>query len=454
MKTKSMILAAVPLLLAITATAVSAQTSTPAPGGLDPYNAIAESVLWSFAGLPDDGANPTASLIADKSGNLYSTTQFGGANGDGTVFELSPPYGKSSTWSERVLYSFGATSDDGQNPGIQAALIADKWGNLYGTTAHGGADGFGTVFELNPPSGKSKAWSERVLYSFAGSPDDGAGPQAALLADQRGNFYGTTAGGGTNSCQFSTPGCGTVFELSPPYGTSTQWSEQVLYSFGATSDDGAGSSATLIADQRGDLYGTTEGGGADGFGTVFELNPPSGKSKSWSEQVLHSFGATSDDGASPIAGLLADKEGNLYGTTIAGFKFPGTVFEVSPPYGKSGVWSERVLWQFNPASGDGAEPQAGLIADQLGNLYGTTTSGGTVGFGTVFELSPPYGKSTQWSEQLLWSFAGSPDDGADPFAALLADQRGNFYGTTVAGGGGSCPGNPSGCGTVFELSLP
>jgi uncharacterized repeat protein (TIGR03803 family) len=446
MKTKSMIWMAAPLLvLTITAVTAKAQTSAPAP--------VSESLLWSFAGSPDDGNFPASTLIADQRGNLYGTTEVGGANGDGTVFELSPPVGKSSQWSEQVLWSFGS-SDDGAIS--DASLIADKMGNLYGTTARGGASsncsgGCGTVFELSPPYGKSSTWSERVLYSFAGSPNDGAVPVASLIADEAGNLYSTTVNGGAN-------GKGTIFELSPPYGKSKSWSERVLYNFGATSDDGVFPEASLIADKSGNLYGTTVEGGAnsgcdEGCGTAFELSPPYGKSMQWSERVLWSFGANSEDGENPEASLIADKWGNLYGTTFTSIAVgDGIAFELSPPYGQSTQWSEQVLWHFGVTTDDGNEPTASLIADKLGNLYSTTGGGGASsncsgGCGTVFELSPPYGKSAAWSEQVLWSFAGSPDDGAFPVAGLLADQRGNFYGTTGFGGA-------DGDGAVFELSLP
>ena len=288
--------------------------------------------------------------------------------------------------SERVLWDFGAASDD-DGVGPQAGLIADKSGNLYGTTRIGGANGDGTVFELSPPAGRSTQWSESVLYSFGAASDDGAQPGGGLIADKRGNFYSTTSNGGANAD-------GTVFELSPPTGESTQWSESILYSFGATDDDGTNPLAGLLADQAGNLYSTTFMGGANSDGTVFELRPPTGKSTQWSESVLLSF--SGDDGAYPVASLIADTLGNLYSTTLlGGANFAGAVFELSPPPGKSNQWSESVLHSFSsPGSGDGFFPLSDLIVDQWGNLYGTTSYGGLTtaqggnGAGTVFELSP------------------------------------------------------------------
>ena len=423
--------------------------------------AVSESVLWSFGATSDDGVGPSAGLIADKWGNLYGTTPFGGANGShtfpagpgpGTVFELTPPTGQQTQWSESVLWSFGATSDDGQGP--SGGLIADKWGNLYGTTASGGANFLraGTVFELTPPTGQQTQWSESVLWSFGATSDDGRRPSGGLIADKRGNLYGTTAEGGANALLRA----GTVFELSPPHGKQTQWSESVLWSFGA-SGDGQSPVAGLIADKWGNLYGTTELGGENGIdvgggpgvgsgdGTVFELSPPAGQQTQWFEKVLWSFGA-SGDGLQPFAGLIADKWGNLYGTTpFGGANVPGgTVFELSPSTGQQTQWRERVLWSFG--FGDGFQPVAGLLADKWGNLYGTTFLGGASDLGTVFELSPPAGQQTQWLEKVLWSF-GASGDGLFPGASLISNEWGDLYGTTAGGGA-------NGSGTVFKLRLP
>ena len=315
-----------------------------------------------------------------------------------------------------------------------------------------------------------EAVSQSVLWSFAGSSDDGENPEAGLLADKWGNFYGTTWFGGAEigpSCYVGSLGCGTVFEISPPAAGQTQWSERVLWSFGSLGD-GAVPSASLIADRSGNLFGTTSEGGEciaqAGCGTVFELSPPAAGQTQWSESVLWSFSLA--DGSDPLASLIMDKRGNLYGTTAGGGTIGfGTVFELSPPTAQQTQWNERVLWSFGVASDDGQQPQAGLIADKWGNLYGTTVGGGanangvgcaSSGCGTVFELSPPTGQQTQWSERVLWSF-GASGDGAFPAASLLlAEQGGSLYGTTAVGGANvnpdTCAGD--GCGTVFELSPP
>jgi uncharacterized repeat protein (TIGR03803 family) len=342
--------------------------------------AISESVLWNF-GAANDGAEPSASLIFDQRGNLYGTTDGGGTNRGGTVFELSPPTGNQTQWSEHVLWNFGADKD-GALP--LAGLIFDLRGNLYGTTDEGGTNNKGTVFELSPPTGNQTQWSEHVLWNF-GVDDDGAFPGASLIFDLRGNLYGTTNGGGTN-------GDGTVFELSPPTGIQRQWRERVLWNFFGAPDDGAFPTAGLIFDLRGDLYSTTFEGGTNSDGTVFELSPPTGIQRQWRERVLWNFGAP-DDGAFPRAGVIFDLRGNLYGTTDNGGtnNNDGTVFELSPPTGIQRQWSERVLWNFFGAPDDGSEPLAGLIFDLQGNLYGTTQFGGTNDAGTVFRLSAPPG---------------------------------------------------------------
>ncbi len=260
-----------------------------------------ESILHSFAGTPD-GEDPRSILVRDSAGNLYGTTQYGGTQGGfGTVFRLD------TKGQLTLLHSFSGTPD-GEDP--YSGLLRDAGGNLYGTTLYGGTGGgFGTVFKLNA---KGKL---TLLHSFAGTPD-GEDPQAGLLRDAAGNLYGTTQYGGTNG------GFGTVFKLSAK-GKLT-----LLHSFG-TIPDGQNPYARLIRDEAGNFYGTTFHGGTYGDGTVFKLDT-AGKLT-----VLHSFN-NSPDGANPIAGLILDKSGNLYGTASqggdlsCGFSGCGTVFEVTP----------------------------------------------------------------------------------------------------------------------------
>jgi uncharacterized repeat protein (TIGR03803 family) len=383
-----------------------------------------EKVLHSF-GSGADGKQPDyGGLILDGAGNLYGATEYGGAHGCGTVFELSPSEG--GGWTETVLHSFNNNGTDGWYP--LTGLIFDAAGNLYGTTLYG--QGYGAVFELSPSEGGG--WTEKVLYNFTGAYN---GRYAnGLTFDSAGNLYGTTSGGGLYCSLYG--GCGTVFELSPTGGGSV--TERVLHSFGSGTD-GSTPSAPLIFDAAGNLYGTTNAGGAaGGEGTVFELSPTGGGN--WTETVLYSFGPL-PDGAEPWTGALTfDSAGNLYGTTAAGgTNRDGTVFELSPTAG--GGWTEQVLHDFGNGT-DGFEPFGGLIIDAAGNLYGTTTQGGLEGEGTVFELAPSGGG---WTETLLYSFVNNGTDGTYPLAGLTFDSAGNLYGTTGLSG-------TNGYGTAFELT--
>jgi uncharacterized repeat protein (TIGR03803 family) len=237
------------------------------------------------------------------------------------------------------------------------------------------------------PAGALAAPTVTVLHFFTGNGD--AAPEGGLIADSNGNFFGTTSGTTSGGAPL-----GVVFELSPPGGRRREWTETVLHAFTGAGDGGY-PGAALIADSKGNLFGTTFAGGASGVGTVFELSPPATAGGAWTETVLYAFTGGSD-GGQPRAGLIADSNGNLFGTTYAGgASGVGTVFALSPPAIAGGAWTETVLSSFN--YGDGAFPFAGLIADSNGNLYGTTSYGGVscpdVGCGTVFELmdigSPP-----------------------------------------------------------------
>ncbi len=386
--------------------------------------AVTESVLWSFGGT-GDGAEPAAGLIMDSAGNLYGTASVGGVTiSGGTVFKITP------SGAESVLLAFDGTSAIGTNPalGVHPAggLIMDSSGNLYGTTNSGGAHGAGTVFKISPSG------TATVLHSFGAlNSGDGQYPMAGLIMDSAGNLYGTTNGGGTT-------GYGTVFKITPS-GT-----ESVLWSFDGTtsSADGYSPMAPLIMDSAGNLYGTTYSGGTSDGGTVFKITPSGTESILWSFS-FNGTGAGTGDGYDPVAGLTMDSAGNLYGTTLQGGAFnQGTVFKITP----SGT--ESVLWSFG-GPGDGSEPSAGLIMDSAGNLYGTTKYGGAYsnspnGGGTVFEITP------SGTESVLWSFGGTNTDGGEPLGGLIMDSSGSLYGTTLLGGAYSANGTQSG--TVFKLN--
>jgi uncharacterized repeat protein (TIGR03803 family) len=402
---------AVAVLLCLVAPSAEAQTVT---------------ALHSF-GSSGDGTSP-AGLIADSSGNLYGTTSGGGANNYGTVFEL---VNSSGTYSEKVLYSFTDSNGDGASP--EGSLIMDLSGNLYGTTYEGGINNGGIVFELINSSG---TYTEQILHSFNAQDGDGANPYAGLIMDSSGNLYGTTISGGT--------GGGIVFELINSSGTYT---EQILHSFSQSKSDGVSPYGGLIMDSSGNLYGTTFSGGTGGVGIVFELVNSSG---TYTEQVLYSFTGTNGDGAYPRGSLILDSLGNLYGTTQQGGVIgaggkggnggSGIVFEL---VNSSGTYTEQILHSFNPQNGDGALPLAGVIVDSSGNLYGTTNIGGAYSVGTVFELVNSAGS---YSESLLSSFGSSCNAGGSyPFGGLVMDSSGNLYGTTQGGGA-------NGAGVAFSLS--
>jgi len=402
------------LTLLVTATLAAAQT---------------ETVLHSFK-AGKDGFQPWAGLTFDSSGNLFGTTTAGGFYGVGTAFEFTPKAG--GGWTETVLHTFNNNGRDGYAP--LAGLIIDSSGNLFGTTANGGSQGAGTVFELTPKAGGG--YAEKILHSFLKITTDGNTPIGGLIIDSAGNLYGTTQNGGRNHY-------GTVFELSPSTGGT--WTETILWNF--NNANGANPRAGLVFDSAGNLYGTTEKGGQFNFGAVYELSPSSGGT--WAEVVSHNFGGISGDVAYPDASLIFDSSGNLYGTgSYGGSRGGGGVFELTVrPSGTS----YTVLYFFNDVNGsDGYNSQSPVIFDSAGNLYGTTSAGGSgtceqvgvvIGCGAIFKLTPSAGNS--WTETLAYSFNfASTGYVQGPESGLISDASGKLYGTTF--GGGSL-----GDGTVF-----
>jgi uncharacterized repeat protein (TIGR03803 family) len=322
-------------------------------------------VLLDFNGT--NGSQPVAGLVFDKSGNLYGTALTGGASGDGVVFELAAPAKGKTKWTETLLHSFSGT--DGLN--VQAGVIFDAAGNLYGATLGGGASSAGTVFRLAPPAQGQTTWTLSTLIAFNGT-SNGFTPTGTLILDKAGNLYGTTVSGGASND-------GVAFELSPFSGGGTPWNETVLQSFGGT--NGIHPYAGLVADGSGNVYGTTVAGGASGDGTVFKLTPPA----TGTETVLFSFSGA--NGNYPFANLTIDAKGNLFGATGGGGKSgEGTIYEVSPPPAGQTVWTEKVLTAFTGKNG--ASPSAAVLLDSAGNIYGTTVTGGARNDGNAFELTP------------------------------------------------------------------
>jgi uncharacterized repeat protein (TIGR03803 family) len=344
-----------------------------------------ETILYNFQGS-SDGEAPTAGLVMDGQGDLYGTTQLGGisngycTSGCGVVFAMSPG---SSGWNYQVIHSFAGVPD-GALP--NSDMIVDADGNLYGVTAGGGSyygcagyyAGCGTVFELV----KANGWQEQILHTFIYGLTDGQNPSGKLLFDGHGNLYGTTWAGGKGTYGWYH---GTAFEMKPSNGT---WTERLIYSFCSqvNCDDGSQPGAGVI-EINGKLYGTSWLGGPSGYyGTVFELKE---SATTWLE---NSYAFDITDGAEPVAPVLY-REGALYGVTEQGgiqngvctlYQMGnGVVFKLALV---DKVVTETVLYQFTGGS-DGCGPVGGLVADAEGNLYGTANGNSTIG-GTVFEVSP------------------------------------------------------------------
>jgi uncharacterized repeat protein (TIGR03803 family) len=335
--------------------------------------------------------------------------------------------------SFRVIHDFTG-GKDGAYP--YAGLIMDQSGNLYGTANAGGRGtcppaniGCGTVFKfMRSRSG----WVFQVVYAFLGG-NDGQGPYGRVAIGPGGNLYGTTVEGGNSACP---SGCGTVFSLKPPATCQTKFcpsTETVLYRFKGNSD-GFYPTGDLAFDAAGNLYGTTIQGGSVGPGTVYELKPSKGR---WTESILWSLTGNAD-GANPYSGVILDKAGNIFGTTLdGGTNNSGSVFELT--HSGSG-WSETTLHDFYGNS-NGIFPQAGLILEKSGNLIGATSSGGLRGGGTVYSLAPAKGG---WKLSTLYNFPGRGQPG--PSDKLTMDAAGNLYGTTQ----GYPPAGDNG--TVFKLT--
>ena len=401
-----------------------------------------KETLFNFPGGAM-GSGPMSGLVMDKDGNFYGTT-FGTTilPSSSVVFKLSRT---SQGWTETVLHLFTGQGD-GINPA--AGVTLDGKGNIFGTTQYGGTanctngsgSSCGTVYELSPNG--SGGWNEQLLYSF---PSTGAtNPTAGVILDAMGNVYGTASIGGISSCPSSNIGCGAVYKLTHE---SAGWTFRTLHYFHwmQSRPDGALPQASLFEDAQHNLFGTTVVGGTADAGSVFELSPT--QSGAYTISLPGSFQTTGDSGLEPSSGLIRDQQGNFYGTTSFGgtvnsaCRFGcGTVFELSP--GASG-WELQILYSFQGGT-DGIMPlHTTLAMDAKGNLYGVTAQGGTTGCncGVVYELSPSTGGG--WSEKVLYAFQGGTD-GAFPGGTIVVDAGGNVYGTTQAGG-------PNGAGTVYKI---
>ncbi len=395
------------------------------------------SVIHNFTGGPD-GNYPAATMILDRSGRLYGSTEMGGIQnqycvqgGCGVVFRMTS---SGSDWVLLPLYSFPGILANGVGPSAPLTFAPD--GSIYGTTNNGGRalcfEGCGTVFHLTPPLNPCKTtlcpWTETVIYSFQGGTDGYSPMYSGVVFDSAGNLYGTTSQGGANSL-------GTVYELTKSAGT---WSKTILHNF-AGAGDGDLPMSGVILDAAGNLYGTANEGGdlscdADlGCGTVYELSP---SLSGWTETTLYTF-EMNDIGNDPIGGLVFDRSGNLFGTAGGGSGGSGTVFELQP---SNGSWTASLLQSFMGHGG----PEASVAIDAAGNLYGTTSGSGAHYEGSVFKLSPQNGA---WIYTDLHDF--HIDDGWGPVGGVTIDTNGTLYGTTGEGGTGTCF---DGCGVVWQIA--
>jgi uncharacterized repeat protein (TIGR03803 family) len=372
------------------------------------------TVLHSFTGGAG-GASPNAGVTLDAAGNVYGTTVYGGNSSNdcadggtcGTVFRLK--HGGSG-WILDPLYAFHG--EDGGNP--TARVIFGPDGTLYGTTSMGGYQMDGTVFNLRPSATACKnalcPWTETLVHEFMAGQDGCVPGFGDLIFDTAGHLYGTTV-----DCGYYNSGA--VFEVAKlPSGS---WLENINYNFGYLYVQAQQPEAGVILDGQGNLYTTTPYGGSGGIGTVVQLvNSPSG----WTETDLHSF-TDGSDGGFPYAGLIFDDAGNLYGATwYGGSGGGGAVFELTP---SDGGWTFTVIHSFT-----GAGPWASLTMDAAGNLYGTTVGDGAYGNGSVFKLTQSNGS---WTYTSLHDFTGG-GDGTGPVSNVTFDSSGNLYGTTSEGG--------------------
>jgi len=331
----------------------------PKTGGESSYR-----VIYNFLGGRNDGSSPIGNMVMDSAGNLYGVTSFGGGcggSGCGTVFKLTPSAG--GQWTESIAHSFSEA--EGSNP--QAGLAMDSFGNLYGTIG-GGANGYGSVYELTPNADGS--WNELEIYHFRGLAD-GEYPRAEVTLDSAGNVYGTTSGDNSQN--------GSVFELTPSSGG--EWTEHTLYDF--VTATGCNPMAPVWLDSAGNLYGTAEGCGHYAEGVVYKLTRNS--DWSWTESTIHAFGETGD-GQNPQSGLTPDSQGNLYGTALrGGANGGGTVYRLRP--NSNGTLSETVIYSFSSTVGDPTSVFSGVTFGGGTTMYGTSSGGGTLGNGAIYQIA-------------------------------------------------------------------
>lgn len=374
-----------------------------------------ESILYSFGASATDGTNPNAGLVMDSAGNLYGTTVYGGSNCSsgycGSVFKLT------SSGTETILHSFTGTPDGGTP---LASLAIDKNGNLYGTTETGGSYGWGTAFKI------TAAGTYSILHSFGKLRSDGSVVYGPLTLDSAGNIYGTTAAGGSASTycnSLGSRGCGTIYKITAA-GT-----ESVLYKF-TGQNDGANPIGNLIRDGKGNLYGVTSvSSSGTKSGVLFKVTAQG------AETTMYAFPY---DGSGAFNAFIArNSAGNFYGTVNTSFPgFDSGVWEVA----SGGVETNYFFCTNCSNTSPSGYPFIGPVMFSGGNLYGTAENGGANEAGVVYEFSP-----TNGAETVLYNFGSDSTDGTEPIGGVITDSAGNLYGTTSKGG-------KYGKGAVFKLT--
>jgi kumamolisin len=381
-------------------------------------NTVSYAILHNFEDgtVFDDGGNMPGGLIEGTDGNFYGVTQGGGSQFEGTVFKITPQ------GVETILHNFndGSIANDGEQP--TGPLVRGSDGNFYGTTQIGGASSRGTLFKITPQG------VETIVYAFGSVSTDGSSPYGSLTIGTDGNFYGTTTFGGSASE-------GIAFKITP------QGVETILHNFGdgSVANDGTQPHGGLIQASDGNFYGMTASGGSASEGTIFKMTPAG------TVTILHSFedGSITDDGFNPQGGLLQAPDGNLYGVTkLGGISGSGTTFGTFFKITLSGTMTMVYRFGDGATPDDALQPWDSLILGSDGNFYGTSYYGGTIGYGSIFEITP------QGSDSILHSFnTGTPaHDGLFPEASLVLGTDGNMYGGTTSGG-------TANGGEIFQLSL-
>lgn len=409
-------------------------------GTLTPLHAFtgADGSLNVLAGRQETYL-PASSLAIGKKGILYGTTPAGGATNRGTVFSLTPPAKAGEPWSHSIIYNFSG-STDGSAPSGGVAVADD--GTLYGFNGD-------TAYQIKPPSKPGEKWSESVIYKFdLINPKVGSGVRGTPL------LIGNSLYGVTTTCGSSTfTTCGSVFRLDPPSTANGTWTASALWTFRYPNNSQAlAPSGYLIAGAKGKLYGTLFGG-FDVKARVFELTPPSSAGKAWTYKTVYTFPTKKPDGSQINGPIAVGRFGEIYGTTDdGGASGMGEIFKLSPPASGNGLWTKT--GSDAPFAALGDYPSGGAVLTSDGGLYSFVEYGGSQRCGTIIRITPPSGSGGVWQSTIMHQFLGGKDGGT-PISLIAFPGSSDLYGMTENGGSsGADPGGADGqfgWGTVFQL---